>query len=312
MPSAQEDVMAGMMEGKVVVVTGSGGGIGREIALAMAAAGAKVIVADIGASLSGEGGSATPAQQTKQLIEQKGGAAEICTESVAEWGSAQKIIQAALDHYGRIDGVVNNAGILRDVIFHRMSPEEWLAVIGVHLNGCFFVSRAAAEHYRKQESGTFVHISSTSGLIGNFGQANYSAAKLGITALSKSIALDMKRYNVRSNCIAPFAWSRMTQSIPATTPEQHARLAKIQAMTPDKNAPMAVFLSSDAAKDVTGQVFGTRMNEIILFSSPRPIRIVHRADGWTPETIAAQAAPALKAAYMPLDRSGEVFDWDPL
>ena len=142
-----------------------------------------------------------------------------------------------------------------------------------------------------------MHISSTSGLIGNFGQANYSAAKLGITALSKSIALDMKRYNVRSNCIAPFAWSRMTQSIPATTPEQQARLAKIQAMTPDKNAPMAVFLSSDAAKDVTGQVFGTRMNEIILFSSPRPIRIVHRADGWTPESIAEHAAPALKAAY---------------
>jgi NAD(P)-dependent dehydrogenase (short-subunit alcohol dehydrogenase family) len=304
--------MAGMMEGKVVAVTGSGGGIGRDIALAMAAAGAKVIINDVGASLSGEGQSATPAQQTKQLIEQRGGAAEISTDSVAEWHSAQKIIQAALDHYGRIDGVVNNAGILRDGIFHRMTPEDWLSVISVHLNGSFFVSRAAAEHYRKQESGTFVHISSTSGLIGNFGQANYSAAKLGITALSKSIALDMKRYNVRSNCIAPFAWSRMTQSIPASTPEQQARLAKIQAMTPDKNAPMAVFLSSDAAKDVTGQVFGTRMNEIILFSSPRPIRIVHRAEGWTPEAIAAHAASALQAAYMPLDRSGEVFDWDPL
>jgi NAD(P)-dependent dehydrogenase (short-subunit alcohol dehydrogenase family) len=304
--------MAGMMDGKVVAVTGSGGGIGREIALAMAAAGAKVIINDVGASLSGEGQSATPAQQTKQLIEQRGGAAEISTDSVAEWSSARKIIQAALDHYGRIDGVVNNAGILRDVIFHRMSPEEWLSVIGVHLNGSFFVSRAAAEHFRKQESGTFVHITSTSGLIGNFGQANYSAAKLGITALSKSIALDMQRYNVRSNCIAPFAWSRMTQSIPATTPEQQARLAKIQAMTPDKNAPMAVFLSSDAAKDVTGQVFGTRMNEIILFSSPRPVRIIHRADGWTPEAIAEHAAPALKAAHMPLDRSGEVFNWDPL
>ncbi len=304
--------MAGMMEGKVVVVTGSGGGIGREIALAMAAAGAKVIINDVGASLSGEGQSATPAQQTKQLIEQRGGMAEISTDSVAEWNSARKIVQAALDHYGRIDGVVNNAGILRDVIFHRMSPEEWLAVIGVHLNGSFFVSRAAAEHFRKQESGTFVHITSTSGLIGNFGQANYSAAKLGIAALSKSIALDMQRYNVRSNCIAPFAWSRMTSSIPATTPEQQARVAKIQQMTPDKNAPMAVFLSSDAAKGVSGQVFGTRMNEIILFSSPRPIRIVHRADGWTPETIAEQAAPALKAAYMPLDRSGEVFSWDPL
>src|SRR5277367_1464470 len=205
MPSVQEDVMAGMMEGKVVVVTGSGGGIGREIALAMAAAGAKVMVADIGASLAGEGGSATPAQQTKQLIEQRGGSAEICTESVAAWGSARKIVQAALDHYGRIDAVVNNAGILRDGIFHRMSEDDWLAVISVHLNGSFFVSRAAAEHYRAQESGAFVHITSTSGLIGNIGQANYSAAKLGITALSKSIALDMQRYNVRSNCIAPFA-----------------------------------------------------------------------------------------------------------
>ena len=191
------------------------------------------------------------------MIEQKGGVAEICTESVAAWGSAQKIIQAALDHFGRIDAVVNNAGILRDVIFHKMTEDDWLSVIAVHLNGSFFVSRAAAEHYRKQESGTFVHMTSTSGLIGNFGQANYAAAKLGITALSKSIALDMQRYNVRSNCIAPFAWSRMTSSIPATTPEQQARVAKIQQMTPDKNAPMAVFLSSDAAKDVTGQVFGT-------------------------------------------------------
>ena len=304
--------MPGMLEGKVAVVTGSGGGIGREIAIMMAGQGAAVIINDVGASLSGEGGSATPAQQTKQLIEQRGGRAEISTDSVADWGSAQKIIQAAMDHFGRIDVVVNNAGILRDVIFHKMTPEDWLSVIGVHLNGSFFMSRAAAEHYRKQESGSFVHISSTSGLIGNFGQANYSAAKLGITALSKSIALDMKRYNVRSNCIAPFAWSRMTSSIPANTPEQQARVAKIQAMTPDKNAPCAVFLASDAAKDVTGQVFGTRMNELILFSSPRPVRIVHRADGWTPENIAEHALPALKAAFMPLDRSGEVFSWDPL
>ena len=304
--------MAGMMEGKVAIVTGAGGGIGREIAIMMAKAGAKVIVADIGASLSGEGGSATPAEQTKALIEQSGGVAEICTESVAAWGSAQKIVQSALDHFGRVDAVVNNAGILRDVIFHKMTEDDWLSVIAVHLNGSFFVSRAAAEHYRKQESGTFVHISSTSGLIGNFGQANYSAAKLGITALSKSIALDMQRYNVRSNCIAPFAWSRMTSSIPATTPEQQARVAKIQQMTPDKNAPAAVWLSSDASSDVTGQVFGTRMNELILFSSPRPIRIVQKAEGWTPESIASHAGPALKTAFMPLDRSGEVFDWDPV
>ena len=304
--------MAGMMEGKVVVVTGAGGGIGREIAIMMAAAGARVIINDVGASLTGGGGSATPAQQTRELIQQRGGLAEISTDSVAEWGSAQKIVQAALDHFGRIDAVVNNAGILRDGIFHRMSADDWLSVIGVHLNGAFFVSRAAAEHYRKQESGAFVHITSTSGLIGNVGQANYAAAKLGITALSKSIALDMQRYNVRSNCLSPWAWSRMTSSIPATTPEQQAAVAKLQRMTPDKNAPLAVFLASDAAKGVSGQVFGTRMNEIYLFSSPRPIRIVHRAEGWTPETIAQHAAPALRAAFMPLDTSEQAFPWDPV
>ena len=304
--------MAGMMEGKVVVVTGAGGGIGREIAIMMAAAGAKVIIADVGASLTGGGASDTPAQQTQQIIRQGGGAAEISTDSVAEWNSAQRIIQAAIDHFGRIDAVVNNAGILRDGIFHRMSADDWLAVISVHLNGSFFVSRAAAEHFRKQESGAFVHITSTSGLIGNVGQANYAAAKLGITALSKSIGLDMQRYNVRSNCLSPWAWSRMTSSIPATTPEQKAAVEKLQRMTPDKNAPLAVFLASDAAKGVTGQVFGTRMNEIYLFSSPRPIRIVHHADGWTPETIAQHAIPAVQAAFMPLDTSEQAFPWDPV
>ncbi len=232
---------------------------------------------------------------------------------MAEWASAQKIVQCALDSFGRVDAVVNNAGILRDVIFHKMTPEDWLAVINVHLNGCFFVSRAAAEHFRKQENGAFVHMTSTSGLIGNFGQANYSAAKLGITALSKSIALDMARYNVRSNCIAPFAWSRMTSSIPADTPEQKARVAKIQQMTPDKNAPLAVFLASDAAKGVTGQIFATRMQRARSCSAePRPIRSVHRGEGWTPATIAEQAYPAFRASLVPLDRSGEVFSWDPI
>jgi NAD(P)-dependent dehydrogenase (short-subunit alcohol dehydrogenase family) len=304
--------VAGMMEGKVVIVTGAGGGIGREIAIMMAAAGARVIISDVGASLTGSGASATPAQQTQAIIRQNGGMAEISTDSVAEWASAQKIIQAALNHFGRIDAVVNNAGILRDGIFHRMSADDWLAVISVHLNGSFFVSRAAAEHYRKQESGAFVHITSTSGLIGNVGQANYAAAKLGITALSKSIALDMQRYNVRSNCLSPWAWSRMTSSIPATTPEQKVMVEKLQRMTPDKNAPLAVFLASDAATGVTGQVFGARMNEIYLFSSPRPIRIVHRADGWTPETIAQHAIPAMQAAFMPLDTSEQAFHWDPV
>ncbi len=301
-----------MLEGKVAVVTGSGGGIGREIALAMAAAGAKVVINDVGASLGGEGFSATPAEQTKAIIEQGGGAAAINTDSVASWVNAQKIVQCALDNFGRVDIVVNNAGILRDQIFHRMSPEEWDAVINVHLNGSFYVSRAAATHFRQQESGAMVHITSTSGLIGNFGQANYSAAKLGIVALSKSIALDMKRYNVRSNCLAPFAWSRMTSSIPAETPEQKARVERIMRMGPEKNAPLAVFLASDAAKEVTGQIFAPRMHELFLFSQNRPIRSVHSESGWTPEKIAEIALPAFRADFVPMERSGDVFSWDPV
>ena len=301
-----------MLRDKVVVVTGAGGGIGREIAVAMAVEGAAVVVNDIGASLQGEGLSATPGQQTVQIIEQRGGRAVANTDSVAEWESARRIVQCALDTYGRVDAVVNNAGILRDVIFHKMSPEDWRAVIDVHLNGSFYVSRAAAEPFRAQGSGTFVHMTSTSGLVGNFGQANYSAAKLGITALSKSIALDMQRFGVRSNCIAPFAWSRMTSSIPAETAEQKARVAKLEQMTPDKNAPMAVFLASDAAAGVTGQIFATRYNEIMLMGQSRPLRSVHRSEGWTPELVAEHGMPALRASLVPLDRSQDVFSWDPV
>ena len=302
-----------MLAGKVAVVTGAGGGIGREIALAMALAGAKVVVNDIGASLTGQGPtSATPGEQTVAIIAQRGGEAVLNTDSVSEWANAQRIVQTAMDAFGRIDIVVNNAGILRDQIFHKMAIEDWKAVIDVHLNGSFYVSRAAAEHFRKQGSGAYVHMTSTSGLIGNFGQANYSAAKLGVAALSKSIALDMQRFGVRSNCIAPFAWSRMTSSIPAETEAEKARVARLQQMTPDKNAPLAVFLASDAAKDVTGQIFAARHNELFVFSQPRPVRSAHRAEGWTPETIAETAMPALKAGFLPLDRSADVFCWDPI
>ena len=303
----------GLLDGQVAVVTGAGGGIGREIALAMALAGADIVINDIGASLSGEGEtSATPGEQTRLIIEQRGGRAVTNTDSVASWDGGRRIVQTALDAFGRLDIVVNNAGILRDQIFHKMSAEEWLAVVDVHLNGSFFVSRAAAEPFRKQGSGAYVHMTSTSGLIGNIGQANYSAAKLGIAALSKSIALDMGRFGVRSNCIAPFAWSRMTSSIPAETPAQKERVAKLQTMGPEKNAPLAVFLASDAAHDVSGQIFAARHNELFIFNHPRPVRSVHRQDGWTPETIVEQGMPALKAHLAPLDRSPDVFSWDPV
>ena len=301
-----------MLEGKVAIITGAGGGIGREVAIAMALAGAKVIINDIGTSLTGEGRSNAPAEQTKAIIDQRGGTAAINTDSVAEWGAAQKIVASALDHFGRIDIVVNNAGITRDVIFHKMTEADWMSVISTHLNGSFFVSRAAAEHFRAQNSGAFVHMTSTSGLIGNFGQANYSAAKLGIVGLSKSIALDMQRFGVRSNCIAPNAWSRMTAAIPASNEAEKTRVERMQQMTADKNAPLAVFLASDLARDCTGQVFTVRHNEIFLMGAHRPIRSMQRSEGWTPDLIAEHAYPGLKPSFLPLDRSSDVFSWDPV
>ncbi|MFL6663167.1 MAG: SDR family NAD(P)-dependent oxidoreductase [Rhizobacter sp.] len=301
-----------MMEDKVVIVTGAGGGIGRDIALAMAREGAKVVVNDVGASMTGEGHDVGPAQRVVDEIRAAGGTAAANTDSVADATTADRIVTTALDTYGRLDAVVNNAGILRDRFFHKMSVEEFDAVIKVHLYGSYFVSRAAANHFKAQESGAYVHMTSTSGLIGNFGQANYAAAKLGIMALSKSIALDMQKFNVRSNCIAPFAWSRMIGSIPVETEAEKARVERMKQMTPAKIAPLAVALASDAGSDVTGQVFAIRNNEIFLMSQPRPIRSVHRGEGWTPETVAQHALPALRGSFYALDRSSDVFTWDPV
>jgi len=301
-----------MVESKVVVVTGAGGGIGRDIALAMAREGAKVVVNDIGASVSGEGNDAGPAQAVVNEIRELGGEAVANTDSVSDATSAARIVQTALDAFGRIDVIVNNAGILRDRFFHKMSLDEWDAVIKVHLYGAFHVSRAAAPHFKEQASGNYIHMTSTSGLIGNFGQANYAAAKMGVAALSKSIALDMQKFNVRSNCISPFAWSRMIGSIPTDTPEEQARVERIKQMTPAKIAPLAVALASDASVQTNGQIFGVRNNEIFLFSQPRPIRSVHRGEGWTPQSVASHALPAMQASYFDLDRSGDVFSWDPV
>jgi NAD(P)-dependent dehydrogenase (short-subunit alcohol dehydrogenase family) len=300
------------LEGKSIVVTGAGGGIGRDFALAMAAAGAKVLVNDIGTSVKGEGRDAGPAQRVVDEIRKAGGTAVASTDSVSEWESANRIIQTAVDSFGKVDVVVNNAGILRDRFFFNMSVEEWRAVIDVHLNGSFYVSRAAAPYFKSQNSGCYVHMTSTSGLVGNLGQANYSAAKLGIAGLSKSIALDMAKYHVRSNCISPFAWSRMVGSIPTETEDQKARVEKMKTMETAKIAPLAVFLASDEARDVSGQIFAVRANEIFLMSQSRPLRSVHRAEGWTPEAIASHAIPSLRAHFYPLDRSQDVFSWDPL
>jgi NAD(P)-dependent dehydrogenase (short-subunit alcohol dehydrogenase family) len=308
----QDNASTKMLEGKVIVVTGAGNGIGRDFALAMAAQGASVVVNDLGTSSAGEGADAGPAQQVVNEILAAGGKAVANADSVAEWQSANRIVKAAIDNFGRIDGVINNAGILRDRMFFKMNLEEWSKVIDVHLNGSFYISRAASNYFKDQGSGAYIHMTSTSGLIGNFGQANYSAAKLALVGLSKSIALDMARYNVRSNCIAPFAWSRMIGTIPTETPEEKARVERMKRMETSKIAPLAAFLLSDAGQNVSGQIFGVRANEIFLFSQNRPVRSVHRAEGWTPQTVAEHAIPSLRAGFTPLERSGDVFSWDPI
>ena len=291
------------LQDKVIIVTGGGQGLGRAMAEYLASKGARLALVDLNQERLDEAVAACKAG---------GGEARAYLCNVANEEQVSDMVTRVAEDFGGLHGLVNNAGILRDGFFHKMTYEDFDAVVKVHLYGAFNTSRAAADYFREQESGALVHMTSTSGLIGNFAQANYSAAKLGIAAFSKSVALDLKRWNVRSNCIAPFAWSRMISSIKTDTPEQQARVEKIKQMTPAKVAPMACFLMSDRAEGVSGQIFGVRMNEIFLFNQPRPVRSVHSSDGWTADEIAERAIPALKSQFTPLEVSADVFLWDPV
>ncbi len=301
-----------LLDGKVVIVTGAGGGVGEGIAKLAASRGARVVVNDLGVSLGGDGGDASPARRVADEIVAAGGIAIPSFRTISEWDSAQGIIQDALDAFGQIDVVVNNAGILRDVLFHKMEPSDWDLVRHVNLDGYFYVSRAAAPYFRQQASGVYLHMTSTSGLVGNLAQTNYGAAKLGVAGLSRNIAIDMARFNVRSNCIAPFAFTRMVNSIPETNERNRKRQEVNRRLDPAKIANLAVALMSEEAKDISGQIFGSRNNEIFIFSQPRPVRTVHTAEGWTPESCLESALPALRASTYPLDTSADVFTWDPI
>jgi NAD(P)-dependent dehydrogenase (short-subunit alcohol dehydrogenase family) len=301
-----------VLRDKVSVVTGAARGIGREIALLMARHGARVVVNDFGGGADGVGGSAAPADEVVNEIKGRGGQAVASYDSVATMAGGRNIVEAALDHFGQVDIIVNNAGILRDRMIFNMTEEEWDAVIGTHLKGTFAVTRAAAPHMRERKWGRVINMTSTSGLVGNVGQANYAAAKLGIVGFTKVVALDMARYNVTANCISPFAWTRMIGTIPTETEAQKARVEKIQKMGPEHIAPVAVFLASDAAKEVTGQVFGVRGKEIMLFGHMRPAMRVHHDLGWTPERLAEMFPGTLRHHLAPLETSGQYFNYDPL
>ncbi|MGE0232705.1 MAG: SDR family NAD(P)-dependent oxidoreductase [Flavobacteriaceae bacterium] len=297
----------GMLKGRVALVTGAGRGIGRSVAMALAAEGAKVVVNDIGAALWGSESEDNPASEVVSAIEAAGGEAIANGDSVANWESASRIVAAAKDAFGKLDIVVNNAGIIRDAIVHKMLPEDFDAVIDVHLRGSFYVSRAAAPLFREQNSGCYIHMTSNAGLIGNVGQANYMAAKLGIAGLSRSLAMDLARYNVRSNCIAPFARTRMTESVPASPDEAAARAAKIAGWKPESVGVLAATLAGDACSGITGQIFGARGNEVFVFSQPRPVRSVHRDGGWTPEGL-GKVLPKFQAAFSPI--TDATMTWD--
>jgi len=304
----------GVLDGKVVLVTGGGNGVGRACGLLAGREGAKVVINDIGASVAGDDlGSAGPAEAVAQEIIAAGGEAVANSDSVTSYAAAQGMVEQAIEAFGRLDAVINTAGILRDKMFHRMSGADWDAVIEVHLRGSFNVSRAAVEAFRDQGGGAFVHFSSTSGLIGAIGQANYGAAKMGVAGLSRIVAMEGAAKNVRSNVIAPFAWTRMIAAIPVTDEASAQRIERFRTgMRADQVAPLAVALAANAGDGPTGQIFAARGNEIVLFSQPRPVASVTRDEGWSAEGLLTHGLKALSPKYTDLGGTNSVFRYDPV
>lgn len=304
----------GVLEGKVVLITGGANGIGKESAMLAGREGAAVVVNDLGGGVGGgDEGSAGPAEQVAKEIRNAGGRAVSNSESVTSRAGVKRMVEQALDSFKGLHAIISPAGILRDAMFHKMTDHDWDAVIEVHLLGTFNVCHAAISHFREQNEGSFVLFTSTSGLIGNIGQANYAAAKMGIAGLSRIIAMEGAPKNVRSNVIAPFAWTRMIATIPVKDEASARRVERMRAMMrADQVAQLAVALASPATKDVSGQIFAARGNEIFLMSQPRPIRGIGKVEGWTPETIAEHAMPALRPSFFDLGATTSVFGWDPI
>ena len=290
----------GMLEGKVAIVTGGGRGIGRGVAIALAEAGASVVVDDPGVSVDGAGSDQSPADEVVAEIKANGGQAVACYESVGTMEAGEKIIKTALDSFGKLDILATPAGILRDRMIFNMAEEEWDAVIQTHLKGHFALIKPAAVLFRQQRSGRIITFTSGAGLSGNTGQANYSAAKGGIAGLTRTAALDLGRYGITVNCIAPAAMTRMTKSVPDSAREKRqqqglAQKDQVRQMLgdPDDIAPMVVYLASDEAWYINGHIFMVHGGSIGWYPVPEPAKKMEKDGRWTPEEIARDIQPAI-------------------